>query len=708
MSANNARFLFEIADLAFDIAVVDFTAYEKVSAPYVIDVTLASEDSIPLSDALNKESLLTILGGDISFQGYDFAQVDQPDRYFHGIVRKFKQVGVSGRFNLYEAQIVPSLWRLSLRKNNRIFQNMKIQEIILNVLNEGGVLSDRVEFRLQHKELHRKYCVQFQETDLHFISRLLEEEGVFYFFEHHEDRHVLVFCDTSAYYRDIQGTPSINFNPNGGMVAGQESIHTFDFSERIMPAKFTHKNYNFKMPSLDLATQNSDDSEGFEIYEYPGGYGEPDRGNRLARVRMQCVAAMKEKGLGQSACCRLAPAATFNLTHHDDTALNKKYFLLEVIHGGSQPGTLAEQSGEGAPSFGNEFLVIPATVTYRPARIHGKPMIPGIQTARVTGPPGEEIYPDQYGRVKVQFPWDREGKGDEKTSCWLRVAQFWNSGFEGSQFIPRVGDEVLVAFVNGDMDYPIIIGSNVNENVMPNYSLPANKTQSGIRTRSYPNGGRDNFHELRFEDKKGSEEIYLQSEKDWNVLVKNDKTQNVQHDEALHVGNNRLKTVGVDQMVQVGANHTEIIGANKSISVGSNKTETVGINSAETVGLAKELTIGGLYQVSVGGVMNETVIGAKAEEVGVTKAVLVGAHMTEKVAGNRSLTVGQNLSATVSQNTTVKAKAIVLEADDEIIFKTGSSTISLKSSGEIVVTGASITEKASGEIVIKGARTSVN
>jgi len=695
MPANAASFLFKIADTNFDISVVDFTAYEKVSAPYVIDVTLACENSIPFAAVLNKESLLTVLGSNNSFMGQVAELFDLPDRYFHGIVRKFKQVGVSGRFNLFEAQIVPSLWRLSMRKNNRIFQNMKVQDIIGKVLNEGGVLGNNVEFRLQHKELNRKFCVQFQETDLHFLSRLLEEEGIFYFFEHYADRHVLVFCDTSAYYRDIQGTPSIRFNPNGGgMVADAESIYSFDFSDRLRPGKFTHNNYNFKTPSLDLISQNSVSAEGSEVYDYPGSYGESDRGDRLARVRMQGTVALKEKGSGQSACGRLMPGVTFNLTHHDDNALNNKYLLLEVIHGGSQPGALAEQSGEGTPSYGNEFLVIPATVTYRPERTHRKPMIPGIQTARVTGPPGEEIYPDQYGRVKVQFPWDREGKGDEKTSCWLRVAQFWNSGFEGSQFIPRVGDEVLVAFVNGDMDYPIIIGSNVNENMMPNYALPANKTQSGIRTRSYPNGGTDNFHELRFEDKKGDEEIYLQSEKDWNILVKNDKGQNVGRDESLTVGNNRSKTVGVNQSesigvnksIQVGANHDESIGANMTLSVGGFKNETVGINSLETIGGAKELAIGGLYQVAVGGIMNETVAGAKTEEVGLAKAVFVGNSMTENVKGDRTTNTNGNYTETTSAKYYAKANEYVIEAP-KITLKAGSSTI--------VMDGSSITIKAS-------------
>lgn len=696
MTANSASFLFDIAGSDFDVTVVDFTAYEKLSAPYVINVALACEESIPFEAVLNKESLLTVLGSSNSFMGQAAVLLDLPDRYFHGVVRKFKQVGTSGRFNLFEAQIVPNLWSISLRKNNRIFQNMKVQDIVGKVLNEGGILSDRFEFRLQHENLNRKFCVQFQETDFNFISRLLEEEGIFYFFEHYADRHILVFCDTSAYYQDIQGPTSIRFNPNGrGMVADAESIYSFDFSDRLRSGKFAHTNYNFKTPTLDITTENESEEDGpIEVYEYPGSYGEPDRGNKLAQVRMQSILALKEKGSGQSSCGRLVPGVTFNLTHHDDTNLNNKYLLFEVIHGGSQPGSLAEQSGDATPTYGNEFVVIPATVTYRPLRTHRKPMIPGIQTARVTGPPGEEIYPDQYGRVKVQFPWDREGKGDEKTSCWLRVAQFWNSGFEGSQFIPRVGDEVLVAFVNGDMDYPIIIGSNVNENMRPNYDLPANKTQSGIRTRSYPNGGRDNYHELRFEDKKGSEEIYLQSEKDWNILVKNDKGQTVGRDESLTVGNNRSKTVGVnqsesigvDKTIQVGANHNETIGANMTLSVGGFKNERVGINSLEMIGGAKELAIGGLYQVAVGGIMNETVAGAKTEEVGLAKAVFVGNNMIENVTGDRTTNTGGNYTETTSGKYYAKANEYVIEAP-KITLKAGSSTI--------VMDGSSITIKAS-------------
>lgn len=321
-------------------------------------------------------------------------------------------------------------------------------------------------------------------------------------------------------------------------------------------------------------------------------------------------------------------------------------------------------------------------------------MVPGLLSAIVTGPKGEEIWPDEYGRVNVQFHFDREGKMDEKSSCWLRTIQFWNGTTWGSQFIPRVGDEVLVSFINGDMDYPIITGSVVNEAKQPNYSLPANKTQSGIKTRSTPGGTADNFNELRFEDKIGSEEVYLQGEKDWNILIKNDKGQRVGHDETLTVGNDRSKyvvmnqseSIGVNKSIQVGANHTETIGANMTLTVGAFKTETVGINSMETIGAAKELSIGGLYQVSVGGIMNETVAGAKTEEVGLAKAVFVGATMAENVVGNRTTNIGADLSEFISGKYYSKANEYVIEAP-KITFKAGSSTITMD--------GSSITIKAS-------------
>jgi len=689
MSANKAKFTFKILGKDHDTAVLDFNAVEKVSYPFGVMLTLVSRDAIQVGDVVGNEALLTIssLQNDKLFPTLS-ASAGSPDRYFHGVIRKFRHTGMNGRYYIYEAQVVPSFWRLSLKRNCRIFQNMKVQEIVGAVLEQSAVTSDRYEFRLQHEDIVKKFCVQFQETDLHFVSRLLEEEGIFYFFEHYEDKHVLVFCDTEAFYRDIAGNSEISFNQGGGMVAEQESLSDFDFSQRLRPGAYTHKNYNFKTPTLDLTTKFDNESEWdqFEVYDYPGSYGEPERGNKLARVRNEEIQALQNKGKGASNCVSLAPGARFQLKGHEWSDFNIKYLLLEVSHGGTQPGVLGEQAPDGStPGYSNVFMAIPASVTYRPERRHRKPVIPGIQSAKVTGPPGEEIYPDQYGRVKVQFPWDRDGKGDEKTSCWLRVSQIWNGSTWGSQFIPRVGDEVLVAFVNGDMDYPIIVGSAVNEANQPNYNLPAKKTQSGIRTRSYPNGNPDNYNELRFEDRKGSEEVYLQGEKDWNILIKNDKGQYVGHDETLNVRNNRSKTVGVDQgetigankTINVGANHVETIGSNMNLSVGSCKTEFVAINTSETIGAAKELSVGAAYAVTVGGAMNTAVGLGQFEEIGLSKKIVVGNRFD-------------------------------ISAGDKIEIICGKSQFSMDQDGNIILRGSNIDISASGNITIKGRKVSTN
>ncbi len=689
MSASSSQFTFEFLDVDYDVSILDYFAVEKVSYLSGVNLKLVSnsQNIIPSEEVIRQEGLLKIINpGNNLLPGAG----NSTDRYFHGIIRMFRYTGKNGSYHTYEAQLVPSLWLLSQKKNCRIFQDMKLQDIIGKILQEHDISSDLYEFRLEKENIFNKFNMQYNETDLHFISRLLEEEGIFYFFEHYEDKHVLIFCDTDAYYQDIKGNTSIQINAGGGMASANESsISSFDFSERVRSGTYTHTNFNFKTPSVDLENEYKSENktdEPFEIYTYPGSFGDSERGKRLSKIRLEAISAFKKKGRGASNCVLLTPGATFQLTGHNEQKLNQEYFLIEVAHGGSQPGSLKEEApSDAAPSYSNSFMVIPASVTYRPEQRHKKPTVPGILSAIVTGPKGEEIWPDEYGRVNVQFHFDREGKMDEKSSCWLRTIQFWNGTTWGSQFIPRVGDEVLVSFINGDMDYPIIMGSAINEAKQPNYGLPANKTQSGIRTRSSPGGNPDNYNELRFEDKKGSEEVYLQGEKDWNILIKNDKGQYVGNDETLNVRNNRMKTIGVDQTETVGSNHTETIGANKTETIGVNKTETVRINKMETIGLAKELSIGGLYQVSVGGIMNETVACAKTEEVGLAKAVFVGTTMTENVVGNRTTNIGANLSEFISEKYYSKAAEYVIEAP-KITFKAGSSTI--------VMDGNSITIKA--------------
>jgi len=685
-------FDFSISGCRSSFHVQRFTAEEMVSECFTVRLWLVSETEVAPGEVIQSQGRLRIGEG----------------RYFHGIVNRFGMTGRKGRFFHYQASLVPSVWALSLNSDFRIFQEKTVVEVLDEVLSKR-MPNLRREFRLMHKYEKRRYCTQFGESDGDFLSRLMEEEGIFYFFRHEEDDHILVVADNASAYTAIPGDDGIRYCPGDGMVAEGEVCTRVAFSRGVRAGFVTQTNYNFKRPSLDIAVkQKGENHQEHEVYDYPGNYVHPDRGRRLAKVRLEQIKTLEECAEGSSNCQRFMPGHTFALTGHDFSSVNRTYLLVTVAHHGSQGHVVGEEAGIGGDcSYSNDFLAIPAEVTLRPERKYLKPSVGGFHTAVVVGPPGEEIYADEYGRVKVQFHWDRQGQKSEKSSCWLRISQPWSGEAWGMICLPRVGDEVLVGFMNGDPDWPIVLGSLNNALSPALYSLPAHKSRSGIRTRSYPNGGRDNFHELRFEDRKGSEEIYLQSERDWNILVKNDKGQTVGRDEAHQVGKNRLKTVGGDQVEHVGGCHTENIGANRSISVGANHAEAVALNSAETVGLAKELSVGGVYQVSVVGAMNETVLGVKAEEVGLTKQVLVNSHMVERVAGNRAITVGEGFSATVKESATVKAKTIFLEADDEIILKAGGATISLKN-GEIVVNGSAITQRASGEIVIKGARSSVN
>ena len=282
-----------------------------------------------------------------------------------------------------------------------------------------------------------------------------------------------------------------------------------------------------------------------------------------------------------------------------------------------------------------------------------KPIVEGVQTAAVVGPAGEEIYTDKYGRVKVQFHWDREGKYDENSSCWIRVSQAWAGAGWGGMYIPRIGQEVIVEFLEGDPDRPIITGRVYNASQTPPYALPGEKTKSTIKSNSSLGGG--GFNEFRFEDKKGKEEIFLHGQKDWTIAILNDKNQTIGHDETMMVVNNRAKTVGVNQTETIGVNKRIKVGANHTEIIGANMSETVAVNNAETIGVAKALTIGGAYQVTVGAAMNETIGGLKAEEIGDAKSVNVGADSSEKVAKNKSVDAGSNISESAGKDLSLDA-----------------------------------------------------
>ncbi|MBA3548091.1 MAG: type VI secretion system tip protein VgrG [Nannocystis sp.] len=737
---NSACFLVEVEGVQDPLHVVRFDLVESISGLFELNADLACPNrDLDLATMLRKPALLTILG---------VHEGDTP-RWVHGIVHGASQGRQDDRFGLYHVRVVPRVWPLLHRQDCRIFQDMSTSQIVEDVLKGAGVPKSGVRFALAQPSPVRGYCVQYRETDWDFVRRLLAEDGLYHCFEHSAEGHVLVIGDGTAAYGTIGGNAVVQFN-DVESAADRDVVRRFRYTQQLTPGKFTVRDFNFATPDDTLEGQATAGAGDLEVYEFPGRYDEPALARRAAKLRLQAFQALQHRGEGESNCPRLLPGHIFELSSssgalRDD--VQRKYLLLSVRHHGEQPQALA-LSGTGLDSsYSNSFECIPADVPYRPAEWPLRPEMRGVQTAIVVGPGGEEVHTDEHGRVKVQFHWDRMGKRDENSSCWVRVSQMWAGQGWGAMWIPRIGHEVIVDFIEGDADRPIITGRVYHGNNQPPYPLPDKKTASTIKSDSSPGGGGSN--ELRFEDQKGSEEVFLHAQKDWTIAVENDKNQTVGHDETLSVGNDRKKSVvnnqsesiGVDKSVTVGSNHSEQIGVNMSIAVGANLDEQVGANatftiggnrsemvtvaSAETVGAAKALTIGAAYQVSVGGVMNETVGLAKAEEVGLAKMVVVGADSSLNVGGSHSVRAGANVSASAGANIIISAaqnmnltsnkdlrvsvgkQAGVLVAD-KLTIEVGTAKVTISKNGDIAVNGKKLSIKASGEVVIKGSKVKLN
>jgi len=578
-TAHESRFLFEVLGVSYQTAVLGFKLFEGISSPFALHVSLVSEDEINFDEVVGKEALLTLLG-------------EENDRYLHGVLRQFIQNGSKGRFYFYEAEVIPTLWLLSLEQDCRIFQNKKVEDIIKQVLQEGGITGDRFNFRLQGKYPEREYCVQYRETDLDFISRLCEEEGIFYFFEHAKDKHVLVFGDSTVAYQTIKGEEEITFNPAIGMVPGQEFVYHLAFSQKVFSGKMTRRDFNFEKPTLDLTSKEQNKSyQKLEVYDYPGRYVEENRGKGLTKVRLEESITFKEKAEGKSNSPRLTPGFKFKLIDHERKSFNQEYLLTEIRHEGQQPQALQELADPKEKfSYTNQFISIPSSVIFRPERKTPKPVVKGIQTATVAGPSGEEIYTDKYGRIKVQFHWDRLGKKDDKSSCWIRVASIFTGGQYGAIFTPRIGQEVVVDFLEGDPDQPLITGRVYNADLMPPYTLPDEKTKSTIKTNSSIGG--EGFNEIRFEDKKGEEQLFFHAEKNLDIRVKNDTFEWTGNDCHLIIKNEQFDLVEKDKHLSVKGNYNEKVDGIISIKGEMDMQEKVGMKYALDAGQEIHLKAG--------------------------------------------------------------------------------------------------------------------
>jgi type VI secretion system secreted protein VgrG len=403
----------------------------------------------------------------------------------------------------------------------------------------------------------------------------------------------VVFGDGAVNYQPIEGEADVAFHVADSRVAQEESVTDLVLSRQIRSGKVTIRDFNYEKPELDLTSQEQADSfEALEVYDYPGEYLEQGRGRSLAQIRLQQAMTFKDKAEGHGACPRFIPGFVFTLTDHELDAFNQDYLVVELGHMGSQQQALDEESAGGDISYSNHFVAIPSSVTFRPARNTPKPVVEGVQTAIVVGPDGEEIYTDDqgYGRVKVQFHWDRQGKYDEKSSCWIRVSQNWAGKNWGAFFLPRIGHEVIVDFLEGDPDLPIITGRLYNAEAVPPYELPAQKTKSTIKSLSSPGGG--GFNEIRFEDKKGEEELFIHGEKNLDLRVKHDRKEWIGSDSHLIVQKNLFEGVEGNKHLTVRSDYNEKVDGTISIESGQDMQEKAGGKHALDAGQEIHLKAG--------------------------------------------------------------------------------------------------------------------
>ena len=590
------RFLYIKSSLGPDELLLEsFTGEEAISHLFSFQLELWSENA-----AIKFED---ILGQAISF-GVIGPEGCEP-RHINGIVTSFAQLPGTFRLARYRATVSPKIWVLTRTQNLRIFQDKDVPDILKKVLQGFDV-----SWELHKSYPKREYCVQYRETDFNFISRLMEEEGIFYFFRHTAGGHKLVIADDPVSHQDIPGDATLIYDEVTGGMRDDFRITGWMKIQELGSGKNTLQDYNYGKPTLDmLVSQPIMDSvqvgrlthklkvggnDQFEIYDYPGNYGiryqavgDKSTGTGLAKTGMEEMELGQFSIRGQSHVHCLIPGFRFTVTRHPNA--DGTYVADSVTHSAVE-GDFHSGDRNVESHYSNTFTCSPVALRYHPARTTVKAHVWGCQTAVVVGPAGEEIYTDDKGRVKVQFHWDREGHNDAASSCWIRVASFWAGQGWGAIHLPRIGQEVVVDFLEGDPDCPIVVGSVYNAVKTPPYSLPDNKTQSGIRSRSSKGGGAANYNEIRFEDKKGSEEILIHAEKNLKTEVEVDEIREVGNDRSVTVGANETKKVGAKQDITIGSSKTEVVTTDKDLTVGGSETRTVASGRTVTIGGEDALT----------------------------------------------------------------------------------------------------------------------
>lgn len=711
----SAFFTLTIDGVSADIRVVAVRGEEEISELYEFEVEFVSDDPALDFDAIvGKPALLELV-------------TNEDPRFVHGIVRRIEESGVGQKLSSYTVEIVPALWTFGLKSDCCIYQALAVPDVIKDVLESGGLAagSDFDLGGLKGSYPKREYIVQYRESDLDFIDRLAEEVGIFYFFEHTDSGHKLVFGDDPGAHADIGGLVELPSRPDDtGMQSDTAQVSDLRFTRTLRTGKVMMQSFNFEKNKLALKTESAAADEADHVdYDFDGRYYDEGTGKQLAKVRQEAYAARRRILTGRSNCRHLTAGYKFAVIEHPRDDFNGDYVITKVNHEGEQPqaaGADAIGAGSGERTYVNTFEAIPASVPYRPLAVTERALVDGPQTAVVTGPSGEEIHCDSHGRVKVRFFWDRYGSTDDKSSCWVRVSQ---SHRINDLAIPRVGEEVIVGFLEGDPDQPIVIGRVYNGGAQSPYALPGDKTKSTFKTLSSPGGG--GFNELRFEDAAGSEEVYLHVQKDWNIEVLNDRTEtitrNLTHktgqdeerevtrDRFRKVGRNEAVDIGGDQLVKIKGDRTEAVEGNESVKIDGNLTHEVVGNRTEKTGKDRQSTVGGKDTLTVGEDHEIGVGGGQTINVKDDYSLTVKGDASVEVKGDHETTAKGEIKVDAKKDIEIQSgKKIKIDGGDEITIKCGSASIVLKKSGDITIKGKNIDVKADSNVQIKGSKIAGN
>nr|WP_165668194.1 type VI secretion system tip protein VgrG [Pseudomonas otitidis] len=556
--SQRARMAKVSSPLGGDVLLLDrLDGHDELGRLFDYELELVSEDHNLQLDALLGKPM-----------GVSVELPDGGQRYFHGIAARCSQSSGTGQFAGYRVTLRPWLWLLSRTSDCRIFQNKTVPDIVKQVFRDLG-FSD-FEDALTRSYREWEYCVQYRETSFEFVSRLMEQEGIYYYFRHEQSRHVLVLSDAYGAHTTAPGYGSVPYYPLEDQMRERDHVYDWHLAREVQPGSLALNDYDFQRPSARLEVRSSisrsHSNAEHPLYDYPGEYVQTGDGEQYARNRIEAIQTQYERVQLRTNARGLGAGHLFKMTGYPRADQNREYLIIGARYAVSQEAYESGSTG-GTLQFNSSLECIEARQPFRPMPTTIKPIVQGPQTAMVVGPKGEEIWTDQYGRVKVHFYWDRHDQSNENSSCWIRVSQSWAGKNWGHIQIPRIGQEVIVSFLEGDPDRPIITGRVYNAEQTVPYDLPANATQSGIKSRSSKGGTPANFNEIRMEDKKGAEQLYIHAERNQDIVVENDETHSVGHNRTKSIGNDEVALIGQDRLRAAKRHDTLVVGGAKSDSV---------------------------------------------------------------------------------------------------------------------------------------------